>query len=150
MRLTDSEVRGVNQRDKNQFTVLVVRDDFEWPVVLKCLEPHSGVTASRCGLRDGESGAFGASITVVINATNNVDADAGSILHVATVIPAQILTVRGSKGGVAGLLWAVPLRAFGVDTTQRVAPVRRRLTKPLKAIRTFRQRPSRTRLENTS
>ena len=33
----------------------------------------------------------GASITAVANATRNVDADAGSILHVATVIAAPVL-----------------------------------------------------------
>ena len=33
----------------------------------------------------------GAAITVVADATRNVDADAGSILHVATVIDAPVL-----------------------------------------------------------
>ncbi len=38
----------------------------------------------------------GASITVVTNATNNVDADAGSIRYVPTVIVAAVLTPRAN------------------------------------------------------
>ncbi len=39
----------------------------------------------------------GASLTVVADATRNVDADAGSILHVATVIDAPVLTVSRAE-----------------------------------------------------
>ncbi|MDB5385538.1 MAG: von Willebrand factor type domain protein, partial [Planctomycetaceae bacterium] len=50
IRIAASETLGLNQGDKNQFTVRVVRDYFEGPVVLKCLDLPEGVTANEVHL----------------------------------------------------------------------------------------------------
>lgn len=57
LRITASEAMSINQADKNRFTVRVVRDYFEGPVVLKCRDLPEGITAQDVKLNPEETEA---------------------------------------------------------------------------------------------
>jgi hypothetical protein len=57
VRVTASESLGINQGDKNQFTVRIDRDYFDGPVVIKCIDLATGITAKAVSVASGEDTA---------------------------------------------------------------------------------------------